>query len=65
MLMFNGFYQFFKPDVGWFELSEVTLQYAFMIITVLNVLLTFSGIKIYWKYYRQFDGLYRELHGTP
>lgn len=64
MLMFNGFYQLFKPDVNWFELSEVTLQYAFMMITVLNVLLTFSGIKIYWKYYRQFYGLYRELQGT-
>jgi hypothetical protein len=57
MLLTNSILQIFKPD-GLIEVSKTTSHNILFIITIINVLFIISGIKIYLKYYRQYQDLY-------
>jgi len=61
ILMTNGFYQLFRPG-GFFELNEQLYQQIFIGVSFINMVLTCAGTMVYWKYYKQFNALYHQLH---
>ncbi|WP_299114801.1 hypothetical protein [uncultured Winogradskyella sp.] len=60
MLMSNLFYQLPKLG-GAFEVSEVVRQNIIFFTTIFNVLLIFSGVKIYLETTRQYKNLQNKL----
>ncbi len=61
MLLFNLLYQLPRPD-GIIEVSHMTRQYIIFFTTICNVLLMYSGIKIYLETSKTYKAMHRRLH---